>query len=127
MKVYCKGLIKDIVFDEQYTRHVIYSNEGIYCNQKTKLTQIIYEDASEEIDYKNHHFYVDKTIEKFGEVITHIPFEHLYCNEHYEKKHIGYDIQYVKCRYFDQTSYYFELSTLSELQLDTIISFLSIE
>ena len=127
MKVYCKEPNVDIDFDEQYTRHVIYSNEGIYCNQKTKLTQIIYEDASEDIHYKNHHFYVDKSVEKFGEVITHIPFEHLYCEEHYAKKHIGYDIQYVRCRYFDQTSYYFELSTISDLQLDTIISFLSIE
>ena len=78
-------------------------------------------------DYKKHRFYVDKSVETFGDVITHIPYDHLYCEEHYEKKHIGYDIQYVKCRYFDQTVYYFELSTLSDLQLDTIISFLSNE
>jgi hypothetical protein len=63
----------------------------------------------------------------FGEVITHIPYDHLYCDEHYERKNIGYDIDYVKCSYFDQTTYYFEMNTLSDLYLDTIISFLSNE
>jgi len=127
MKIYVNDPRVDIEFDEKYTRHLIYSNDGIYCNQKTKLTQLVYDDASEDIHYKNYHFYVDKSIERFGENITHIPYDHLYCDEYYEKKHIGYDIHYVKCRYFDQTSYYFELSTMSEIQLDTIISFLSIE
>ena len=126
MKVYVDKE-KHCDFDEKYTRHLIYSNEGIYCNQKSKLTQIIYQDSSEDIIYKNYKFYIDNTSETFGDVITHIPYDHLYCDEHYEKKHIGYDIDYVKCRYFDQTVYYFEVNTVNDLCLDAIISFLSIE
>ena len=126
MKVY-SNILRDVVFDEKYSRQIIYGNDGIYCNHHKKLTHIMYEDSSEEIDYKGYHLYIDKTKETFGEVISYIPYDHLYCDEQYEKKNIGYDIYYVKCSYFDQTSYYFELSTISDLHLDTIISFLSNE
>ena len=125
MKIYVNALVTEIDFDEKYTRHLIYTNDGVYCNHKHKLTQLIYDDVSECVHYKKHQFYIDKGTESFGEVITHIPYDHLYCSENYEKKHIGYDIYYVKCQYFDQTSYYFELANFSELQLDTIISFLA--
>jgi len=121
------GLVKDIEFDEKYTRHLIYTNDGIYCNHKHKLTQLVYEDKSESIMYKNHQLQVDNSTETFGEVILHIPYDYLYCSEYYEKKHIGYDIYYVKCQYFDQTSYYFEMTNWSDFNLDTIISFLSTE
>jgi len=125
MKIYTNGIVKDIDFDEKYTRHLIYTNDGVFCNHKHKLTQLIYDDACESINYKNYNLYIDKSTEAFGEVITHIPYDHLYCNEEYEKKNIGYDIYYVKCHYFDQTTYYFELANVSDLHLDTIISFLS--
>jgi hypothetical protein len=126
MRVYINNVTKEVDFDEKYTRHVIYSNSGIYCNIKNKLTQMLYEDSSEYINYKDYNLYIDKSTESFGDVIQHLPYDHLYCSEQYEKKNIGYDVYYVKCNYFDQTSYYFELSSISELQLDTIISFLSI-
>jgi hypothetical protein len=126
MKIYVDKEIR-CEFEDKYTRHLIYSNDGIYCNQKNKLTQIVYQDLSEEIIYKNYKFYIDKTTETFGDVITHIPYDHLYCEETYEKKNIGYDIYYVKCSYFDQTIYYFEMTTVSDLYLDMMISFLSIE
>jgi len=32
------------------------------------------------LNYKNYNLYIDKSTEAFGEVITHIPYDHLYFN-----------------------------------------------
>jgi hypothetical protein len=127
MKVYIDNIVKPIEFDDKYTRQVIYSNSGIYCNKNNKLVQLVIDDQTETKSYKDYIFYIDKGAETYGETILHIPYDHLYCEEKYEKKNIGYDIHYVKYRYFDQTSYYFELDQLNEFNLDVIISFLSSE
>jgi len=128
MKIYIDDLKEmEIVFDEKYSRHVIYSNSGIYCNKHNKLTQIITEDQCETNTYRGYVFQIDKGTERYGDTILHIPYDHLYCEEKYEKKNIGYDIFYVKCRYFDQCSYYFELDQINDFNLDIIISFLSSE
>ena len=128
MKIYIDDVKEiDVVFDEKYSRHVIYSNSGIYCNKHNKLTQIITDDQFESKTYKNYVFQIDKGIERYGDTILHIPYDHLYCEEKYERKNIGYDIFYVKCRYFDQSSYYFELDQMNDFNLDIIISFLSNE
>jgi len=127
MKIYIDDIVKDVEFVDKYTRHVIYSGSGIYCNKNKKLTQIITDDHHESKLYKNYIFHIDTSIERFGDIILHIPYDHLYCEEKYEKKNIGYDIYYVRCSYFDQTSYYFELDQLNEFNLDIIISFLSSE
>jgi|LauGreDrversion2_2_1035103.scaffolds.fasta_scaffold149640_2 hypothetical protein len=127
MKVYVDDIVKHTDFDEKYVRHVIYSNSGIYCNKNNKLVQIVYEDKCETTIYKDYKLYIDKGVESYGDTILHIPYDHLYCEEKYEKKNIGYDIYYVKCRYFDQCSYYFEFDQLNDFNLDIIISFLSNE
>jgi hypothetical protein len=127
MRVYIDDIVKHIEFDEKYMRHIIYSNSGIYCSMHKKLVQLIYEDKYETIRYKDYTLHIDKGVETYGDTILHIPFDHLYCEEKYEKKNIGYDIYYVKCNYFDQTSYYFELDQMNDFNLDIIISFLSNE
>ena len=127
MKVYIDDIIKRIEFDDKYTRHVIYSNTGIYCSANKKLVQIVSDDKYETQTYKDYVFHIDKGTERHGDTILHIPYDHLYCEEKYEKKHIGYDIFYIKCSYFDQTSYYFELDQINDFNLDVIISFLSTE
>jgi len=125
MKIYVDEIIKHIEFDEKYNRHIIYSNNGIYCTKHHKLVQILPDDKYETTTYKDYVFHIDKGVESYGETILHIPYDHLYCEEKYEKKNIGYDIYYIKCSYFDQTSYYFELDQLNEFNLDVIITFLS--
>lgn len=127
MKVYIDDIIKDIDFDEKFVRHIIYSNSGIYCSVNKKLIQIVTDDKYETKTYKDYTFHIDKSVDTSGESILHIPYDHLYCEEKYEKKNIGYDIYYVKCCYFDQCSYYFELDQLNDFNLDVIISFLSNE
>ena len=127
MKIYVDDRVKHIEFDEKYVRHVIYSNSGIYCSKNNKLVQIVSEDKYETKMYKDYSLHIDKGVDSYGETILHIPYDHLYCEEKYEKKNIGYDIYYVKYSYFDQISYYFELEQLNDFNLDIIISFLSNE
>ena len=127
MKVYIDDIVKYIDYDEYTVKHIIYSNNGIFCNKHNKLTQMITDDNFETKKYKDYTFYIDKSIERYGEIILHIPYDHLYCEERFEKKNIGYDIFYVKHSYFDQSSYYFEFEQLNDFNLDIIISFLSSE
>jgi len=127
MKIYIDDIIKSVEFDVKYNRHIIYSNHGIYCNKNAKLTQMITNEQYEIKSYKDYTFHIDKSIEQFGDTILHIPYDHLYCEEQFEKKNIGYDIFYVKHAYFDQCSYFFELDQLNDFNLDIIISFLSSE
>lgn len=130
MKIYLNGLEKDVAFDETTTRQLIYTTEGIFCNYKKKLTQLEYIEKHDIVKVNNYSFLVDLSIEKYGNTILHIPYEHIYCEETYEKKHIGYNIYYIKCSYFDQISYYFETESNNEYLEDTIfkeiITFLSI-
>lgn len=125
MKIYLNGLEKDATFDEVVKRHIIYTNDGIFCNYKKKLTRIEYDDTEDKMIIGEYTFLINKGKEVYGETILHIPFDHLYCEETFEKKHIGYDIFYVKHSYFDQISYYFEVEHLEDFIMDEIISFLS--
>ena len=87
MKLYLNGLNKDVTFDESIQRHIIYTNEGIFCNYKKKLTRIEYEEHKEDRIIKGDYtFLIDKSKEFYGETILHIPFDHLYCEEIFEKK-----------------------------------------
>ena len=117
--------IKDCVFDATYTRHLIYTNEGIFCNHNKKLTLIdtITNDADNVI-YNNYTFILDYSVEEYKDFITHIPYDHLYCDETFEKKHIGHDIFYIRHSYFDQVSHYFEVERLEDFMYDEILSFL---
>ena len=124
---------KDLVFDKQYKRNIIYSNEGIFCNHNKKLMLIentnanttANKDTYEQIEYNNFTMLLDHSKECFKEHIYCIPYDHLYSEETFEQKHIGYDIILVKHSYFDQISYYFEVERNDDFILDEIISFLS--
>jgi hypothetical protein len=77
------------------------------------------------IKKNNYEFILDKSTEIFLDYILHIPYNHIYCEETFEKTHIGYDIFYIKHYYFDQVAHYFELDKLEDYMFETIITFLS--
>ena len=130
MKIYIDNIVfnNELSFDKHYKRNIIYSNEGIYCNHNKKLMLIERIDTNnnyERIEYNNHIMFLDHSKECFKEHIYCIPYDHLYSEESFEQKHIGYDIILVKHCYFDQTSYYFEVERNDDFILNEIISFLS--
>lgn len=117
---------KVCVFDATYTRHLIYTNEGIFCNHNKKLTLIdTINNKCDNVIYNNYSFLLDYSVEEYKDYITHIPYDHLYCDETFEKKHIGHDIFYIRHSYFDQVSHYFEVERLEDFMYDEILSFLS--
>ncbi len=128
MKIYINNVTfnTELTFDKMYKRNIIYSNEGIYCNHNKKLMLIESTNTTyEELEYNNHTLFLDHSKECFKEHTFCIPYDHLYSEETFEQKHIGYDIILVKHSYFDQTSYYFEVERNDDFILDEIISFLS--
>lgn len=117
---------KVCAFDATYTRHLIYTNEGIFCNHNKKLTLIdTINNKCDNVIYNNCSFLLDYSVEEYKDYITHIPYDHLYCDETFEKKHIGHDIFYIRHSYFDQVSHYFEVERLEDFMYDEILSFLS--
>jgi hypothetical protein len=128
MKIYIDNVVfnNELNYDKNYKRNIIYSNEGIYCNHNKKLMLIeSTHNKYERIEYNNHIMFLDHSKECFKEHIYCIPYDHLYSEETFEQKHIGYDIILVKHCYFDQISYYFEVERNDDFILDEIISFLS--
>ena len=125
MRIYINGNDKSSTFDEVIKQSVIYTTEGIFRNHKKKLTRLEYIDSGYTLNKGDYTFLVDTSKEVYGDTILHIPYDHILCEETYEKKNIGYDIFYVKYSYFDQISYYFEMDHLEDFVLDEIISFLS--
>ena len=120
------AFIKECAFDATYVRHLIYTNEGIFCNHNKKLTLIdTINNKCDNVIYNNYSFILDYSIEEYKDYITHIPYDHLYCDETFEKKHIGHDIFYIRHSYFDQVSHYFEVERLEDFMYDEILSFLS--
>jgi hypothetical protein len=128
MRIYIDNMeIKNCVFDNTTKRNIIYTKDGIFCNHKNKLTYInIMNDTQEIIINNGNTFIIDFSKETYKDSINHIPYEHLYCEETYEKKHIGYDIFYIKHSYFDQIAHYFEVERLEDYMYDIMYSFLSI-
>ena len=128
MKIYINdiNITAPLTFDKHYKRIFIYSNEGIFCEHSKKLMLIEYSnDIKEQIEYNDHVFLLDHSKEVFKENIYCIPYDHLYSEELFEQKHIGYDIILIKHTYFDQTSYYFEVERSDDFILNEIITFLS--
>jgi hypothetical protein len=78
-----------------------------------------------EKDYKNYHFFLDTTVINYTDIIYHIPYFHLFCQEETHKKNIGDGIFLVKVNYFDQSNYYFETDRTDDSLYDAIITFLS--
>jgi hypothetical protein len=127
MKIYINDIdIKQCSFDTTYKKCMIYSKDGIYCNHNKKLTKI--DTIISQVDHvskNNYSFIIETSNTRYSDYLNHIPYNHIYCEETFEKKHIGYDIFYIKHYYFDQVSHYFELEHIDDCMLDCIFSFLS--
>ena len=139
MKVYVDGqTYPSLVYDTTQKKQYIYTNDGIYLykeskskEKKSELHKIeIDENEIREKEYNNYRFFVDsnskinsKNIN--SEIIYHIPYYHLFCQEEISKKNIGNGIFLVKINYFDQSDYYFETDRTDESLYDVIITFLS--
>ena len=125
MKIYVNDIIiqKNIQYDITEKKSYIYTSDGIY-RYKKELQKIEYIENVREKYYKNYHFFIDSTIINYKEIIYHIPYFHLFCEEETFKKSIGDGIFLVKLTYFDQISYYFETERTDDKIYDTIITFL---
>jgi hypothetical protein len=100
----------NIDYDSSYNQNFIYSNEGIFVFKQNKLyTFDITNEENETVLFKGHEFLIDKSKQLTNEIIYHIPYEHISCNETFYKKNIGNGITFVKREFFDQISYYFEI------------------
>ena len=130
MKIYIDYTeIKECKADSIYKKNVIYSTEGVFCLHNKKLTMV---DTIDNVntnkiivkDDKSYSIIIDNSREIFLDTIYHIPYNHICCEETYEKTHIGHDIFYIKCSYFDQVSHYFEVERLEDYMYDIMISFL---
>lgn len=127
MKIYVQGQdYSCYIFenDTKYTKTYIYTNDGIYSYKKELQKIEIIEDIREK-DYKNYQFFIDSSKINYTDIIYHIPYFHLFCEEETHKKCIGEGVYLVKNTYFDQTSYYFDTDRNDESLYDVIITFLS--
>ena len=131
MKIYVNDftLNANIDYDIIEKKSYIYTSDGIYLYKK-ELKKIETIEKIREKKYKNYLFLIDESINEYTEVLYHIPYIHLFCQENIFKKSIGDGIYFVKNTYFDQTCYYFETdlndsTTDSELLYDALITFLS--
>lgn len=100
----------NIDYDTTYKQNLIYSNDGIFGFKGNKLHTIdITNDENEIISYKDISFIVDKSEMVYKDVIYHIPYDHIFCEETIFKKNIDNSLIFVKKTYFDQVQYYFEI------------------
>jgi hypothetical protein len=140
MKLYVDGqTYPSLEYDVKYSTSYIYTNDGIYLynesykSKNPELHKIEIENEIREKDYKNYHFFIDSNNSKNKndanlkniEILYHIPYYHLFCEETIYKKNIGDGIFLVKVNYFDQVNYYFETDRTDESLYDAIITFLS--
>lgn len=138
MKIYIDGHhYPSLEFDTKQSKYYIYTNDGIYL--QTHMRTHMHNESQKELkkieivdtkivekNYKNYKFLKENSkIEYTNEIIYHIPYFHLYCEEEICKKNIGDGIFLVKLNYFDQTSYYFETDRTDDSLYDVIITFLS--
>ena len=79
----------------------------------------------EQINKNNYSLIIETSNTSYSDYLNHIPYHHIYCEETFEKTHIGYDIFYIRHYYFDQVSHYFEVDRLDDYIYDCIFSFLS--
>jgi hypothetical protein len=125
MKIYVDGQdYPTLEYDTKYSQSYIYTNDGIYSYKK-ELQKIETIEEIREKDYKNYHFFIETSKIQYTDIIYHIPYFHLFCEEEIHKKNIGNGIFLVKVNYFDQVSYYFETDRTDESLYDVIITFLS--
>lgn len=130
MKIYINNTeIKECNADSVYKKHMIYSTDGVFCLHNKKLTMIDNQNGNNKSfditkNDKTFSIIIDNTREILLDTIMHIPYNHIYCEETYEKTHIGHDIFYIRCSYFDQVSHYFEVERLEDYMYDLMFSFL---
>ncbi len=129
MKVYvnnkdCSKL--NIEYDSSHKQQYIYSNEGIFGFKHNKLYRMdIMNEEVETIPFKDHEFLIDRSEMAFKDLVYHIPFEHIFCEETLFKKNIGNSLIFVKKVFFDQTIYYFEIEgKLESFMLGKMFTFL---
>ena len=127
MKIYINDIpIKECAVDTTYKKCMIYSNDGIFCNHNKKLTKINNDIINvEQINKNNYSLIIETSNTSYSDYLNHIPYHHIYCEETFEKTHIGYDIFYIRHYYFDKVSHYFEVDRLDDYIYDCIFSFLS--
>ena len=125
MKIYIDNQDYPLLeYDNKCTKTYIYTNDGIYSYKK-ELQKIEITEEIREKDYKNYHFFIETSKIQFTDIIYHIPYFHLLCQEEIHTKNIGNGIFLVKVNYFDQESYYFETDRTDVPLYDAIITFLS--
>jgi hypothetical protein len=129
MKVYINNMNYtdlNIDYDNKNTIQYIYSNEGIFSFKHNKLYSIhISNEDVETIHYKDCDFLIDHSEITYKDVVYHIPFDHIFCEETIFKKNIGNSIVFVKKVFFDQTMYYFEIEgKLESFMLAKMFTFL---
>jgi len=127
IKIYVDGYeYPTLEYDSKYNETYIYTNEGIYSYKK-ELQKIETIEEIREKEYKKFHFIIENSKIKYTDIIYHIPYFHLFCQEEIYKKNIGNGIFLVKVNYFDQVSYYFETDQIDDNNslYDAIITFLS--
>ena len=101
MKIYVDSQIyNDLEYDTKQTRKYIYTNDGIYCYKKELQKIEIIEDIREK-SYKNMHFYIENSKINYTDIIYHIPYFHLSCEEEISKKNIGDGIFLVKIKNYN--------------------------
>jgi hypothetical protein len=125
MKIYVDSQdYPSLEYDTKQTNSYVYTNDGIYCYKK-ELQKMEFLEEIKEKDYKNYHFFIETTKINYTDIIHHIPYFHLFCEEEIHKKNIGDGIFLVKVNYFDQVDHYFETDRTDESLYDAIITFLS--
>jgi hypothetical protein len=129
MKVFLNnidGSKLNIEYDNKQTHQYIYSNEGIFGFKHNKLYLMDISDVPvETIRYKENEFLIDRSEMTFKDVVYHIPFDHIFCEETIFKKNIGNSLIFVKRVFFDQTMYYFEIEgKLESFMLAKMFTFL---
>ena len=126
MKIYINNVdLVNCKIDNTYKKNMIYSDIGIFCNHNKKLTLIETNNKINVLNKNGYDILLDDSKETNLDYILHIPYNHICCEETFEKTHIGHDIFYIKHYYFDQVSHYFELEHIDDCMLDCIFSFLS--
>jgi hypothetical protein len=151
MKVYINGydyskinekINLEYDYDIKYTSSYLYTTDGIYLykdkDKKGKyekeniketikeheIKKIEYKGETKELTYKQFHFLIDNSKMEYSDLIYHIPYFHLFCEETIYKKNMD-GFCFVKINYFDQVDYYFEIDRIEDALFENMITFLS--
>jgi hypothetical protein len=86
MKIYVDGQnYPSFEYDTKQTKSFIYTNDGIYSYKKELQKMETIEEIREK-DYKNYHFFIETSKINYTDILYHIPYDHLFCEEEISKK-----------------------------------------